>query len=82
MDAASFIGNASVPLGLICLGSALARLNVPRGNEWGKLPIGAIGGLAVCKMILMPVIGVLICRGLVGVGVIDKEDKVLQFVCM
>jgi hypothetical protein len=81
IDAASFIGAASVPLGLICLGSALARLKVPRG-QWGQLPLGAIGGLAVGKLLITPVLGVLICQGLTNVGVIDKNDKVLRYVCM
>lgn len=81
IDTASFIGATSVPLGLVCLGSALARLKVPRG-QWGQLPIGAIGGLAVGKILIMPVLGVLICQGLTNVGVIDKDDKVLRFVCM
>lgn len=81
IDAASFIGAASVPMGLVCLGSALARLSIPRG-AWGSLPSGAILGLAIGKMIVSPVLGVLICKGLVNVNVISKEDKVLQFVCM
>ncbi|KAJ7606659.1 auxin efflux carrier [Roridomyces roridus] len=82
IDAASFIGAASVPMGLICLGSALARLPIPRGGAWRTLPSGAILGLAVCKMLISPVLGVLICHGLTSVGVISKEDKVLQFVCI
>jgi hypothetical protein len=81
IDATSFIGAASVPMGLICLGSALARLKVPRG-QWGQLPLGAIGALAVGKMLIIPVLGLLICEGLTNVGVIDKNDKVLRFVCM
>ncbi|KZP31912.1 hypothetical protein FIBSPDRAFT_916594 [Athelia psychrophila] len=81
LDTTTFIGAASVPLGLVSLGSALARLKVPRG-QWGQLPIGAICGLAVGKVLIMPVLGVLICEGLTRVGVIDKEDKVLQFVCI
>lgn len=80
-DAATFIGAASVPLGLMCLGSALARLKVPR-NEWGSLPIGAITSLAVAKILITPVLGVLICQGLTMAGVIDPDDKVLRFVCM
>lgn len=51
MDTATFVGAASVPLGLICLGSALARMSVPR-NQWRNLPIGAIISLAFAKMIL------------------------------
>ena len=82
-DTTTFIGAASVPLGLICLGSALARLNVPRDKEgWRLLPIGAITGIAVGKMIIMPVLGVLLVQGLVKGGVIPRKDKVLQFVCM
>ncbi|KAJ6531422.1 auxin efflux carrier transmembrane protein [Mycena vulgaris] len=81
IDAASFIGAASVPMGLVCLGSALARLNIPRG-AWGALPSGAILGLAIGKMLISPVLGVLICKGLVNVNVISRDDKVLQFVCI
>ncbi|KAF9073096.1 auxin efflux carrier [Rhodocollybia butyracea] len=81
LDFASFMGAASVPLGLICLGSALARLNFPR-REWSNLPIGAIFTLAVLKTVVTPVIGVLMTIGLTRVGMISKEDKVLQFVCM
>ncbi|PFH47690.1 hypothetical protein AMATHDRAFT_67133 [Amanita thiersii Skay4041] len=81
LDTASFIGAASVPLGLICLGSALARLNLPR-NQWRTLPLGAIATLALGKLVIMPVLGVLICQGLVKVGVIAAEDKVLRFVCI
>ncbi|KAF7983571.1 hypothetical protein HWV62_21168 [Athelia sp. TMB] len=81
LDTTTFIGAASVPLGLISLGSALARLKVPSG-QWGQLPLGAIGGLAVGKVLITPVLGVLICEGLTNVGVIDRDDKVLRFVCM
>ncbi|KIM40479.1 hypothetical protein M413DRAFT_445931 [Hebeloma cylindrosporum] len=82
LDATSFVGAASVPLGLICLGSSLARLNMPRKGEWKTLPLGAITCIAIGKMILMPVLGVLICQGLTNVGLISKDDKVLRFVCI
>lgn len=82
LDATTFMGAASVPLGLVCLGSALARLNLPKRGEWLSLPLGAIGSLAVVKMLIMPVLGVLICQGLTNVGIISKNDKVLRFVCM
>lgn len=81
IDFADFIGAASVPLGLICLGSALARLNVPR-SQWSSMPVGAILSLAVVRMVVMPVLGVLICKGLIHVDFISKDDKVLQFVCI
>ncbi|KAF8808185.1 hypothetical protein BYT27DRAFT_7190314 [Phlegmacium glaucopus] len=82
LDATTFMGAASVPLGLICLGSALARLNLPKKGEWRTLPLGAIGSLAVGKVLVMPVLGVLICEGLTNVGIISRDDTVLRFVCM
>ncbi|KAH8105071.1 auxin efflux carrier [Phellopilus nigrolimitatus] len=82
LDCATFVGAASVPLGLICLGAAVARVNLPRRGEWGMLPLGAIIWFAITKMLLLPVLGVLICQGLVQVGFIDADDKVLRFVCM
>jgi predicted permease len=81
LDTATFIGAASVPLGLVCLGSALARLEVPRGR-WNHLPVGAILSMAVGRMLLMPVLGVLVAKGLTNAGLISREDKVLQFICM
>lgn len=82
LDATTFMGAASVPLGLICLGSALARMNIPKKGEWQTLPLGAIGSLAVVRMLVMPVLGVLICQGLTNIGIISRDDKVLRFVCM
>ncbi|KAF6752090.1 auxin efflux carrier transmembrane protein [Ephemerocybe angulata] len=51
-------------------------------NQWKSLPLGAISSLAIGKLVLMPVFGVLIVQGLVRCGLIPKEDKVLQFVCI
>jgi hypothetical protein len=82
LDATNFMGAASVPLGLICLGSALARLNLPKKGEWLTMPLGAIGSLGVVRMLVMPVLGVLICQGFTNIGIISKDDKVLRFVCM
>ncbi|KAF7796059.1 hypothetical protein EIP86_007230 [Pleurotus ostreatoroseus] len=76
MDTASFVGAGSVPLGLICLGSALARLNVPLSAWKTRMPIGSIMSLAVLKIVVLPILGVLICQGLTHVGVIDVNDKV------
>lgn len=81
MDTAALLGAANAPIGLIILGSALARMSVPRGG-WTLLPLGAIGALAVGKQVIMPVFGVLICEGFTRIGFIDAEDKVLRFVCM
>ncbi|KIK97919.1 hypothetical protein PAXRUDRAFT_135342 [Paxillus rubicundulus Ve08.2h10] len=80
MDTASFIGAASVPMGLITLGSALARLHVP-WTQLRSLPIGAIASLAAGRLIVTPIFGILICQGLTQVGLLDAGNKVLRFVC-
>jgi hypothetical protein len=83
LDTASFVGAGSVPLGLVCLGGALARLQVPRGAAaWARTPAGAIVALAIAKELVLPVLGVLIVEGLTKAGVISAEDRVLRFVCM
>ena len=78
-DTATFIGEACVPLGLICLGSALTSLNLRSGEPFPKC---AIASLALGKMVVIPIIGVAITRGFVHVGFMNRDDKVLQFVCM
>ncbi|KAH7104228.1 auxin efflux carrier [Auriculariales sp. MPI-PUGE-AT-0066] len=79
MDTTVFLGNGAVPLGLMCLGTALAQLKVPR-SEWRRLPHGAIFSLALGKLFVMPIFGVLIVEGFVKIGFIDVNDKVLRFV--
>lgn len=81
LNTTTFIGGASVPLGLMTLGSALARLEVP-GRRLRSLPLGAVGALAIGRMVLMPILGVLITQGLTQVGLLDANDNVLRFVCM
>ncbi|KAK7463053.1 Protein M3 [Stygiomarasmius scandens] len=81
LDFTTFMGAASVPMGLVGLGSALARIHVPR-DQWKNLPLGAIFSLAILKLAVSPVLGVLITHGLVSAGIIDREDKVIQFMTM
>ncbi|KAJ3536235.1 hypothetical protein NM688_g6866 [Phlebia brevispora] len=82
MDAATFVGAASVPTGLVCLGSAIARMQVPTDREsLKKTPVGAILALAITKIAILPIFGVLICDALTNAGVINKTDPVLRFVC-
>ena len=79
LDTASFVGAASVPIGLICLGSALACLRLRSGETF---PQGAITALALARMVVTPLLGVGITRWFVHAGFVDRDDKVLQFVCM
>ncbi|KAH8983270.1 auxin efflux carrier, partial [Lactarius hatsudake] len=81
LDFTTFVGAASVPVGLVCLGSALTRLRV--GSDAGDaFPRGAIAALALVRMILMPILGVAVTRFFTRAGFVDREDKVLQFVCI
>lgn len=80
LEIATFLGNASVPLGLICIGAALARLRIPKRVK--DLPLGAISALAFGRLILQPVLAVFIIQWLVRVGVVNQEDKVLRFVVL
>ncbi len=81
LDTTTFVGAASVPIGLVCLGSALARLRV--GSDAGKaFPRGAIAALALVRMIITPILGVAVTRFFARAGFVDREDKVLLFVCM
>ncbi|PVF96268.1 auxin efflux carrier [Serendipita vermifera] len=80
MDTANFLGAASIPLGLICLGTALATMKIPK--TLSSLPVGAITAMAIGKLVIQPIIGVLIVNAFVRIGFIDENDKVLRFVTM
>ena len=79
LDTASFVGASCVPIGLICLGSALSCLRVRSGEPF---PRGAIASLALAKMVVTPLIGIGITRWFAHAGFVNRDDKVLQFVCM
>ncbi|GAA5891216.1 hypothetical protein JCM8208_002545 [Rhodotorula glutinis] len=79
LDTAAFIGNASVPLGLLVLGSTLGRMRIPRPIS--KLPLYSIFALALCKVVLLPVIGYVFVQALVNhTSLVSKDNLVLQFV--
>ena len=80
LDTTTFLGSASVPLGLICLGAALANLRIPRGIR--ELPLGAISALTIGRLVVQPVIAVATVEGLVRAGLIDESNKVLRFAMM
>lgn len=79
LDTATFLGNASVPLGLLVLGSALARMRVPK--PFSRLPLGSIVALAICKLVLLPIFGFFFVDALVKhTSLVDEENRVLRFV--
>ena len=80
LDTTTFLGSASVPLALICLGASLAKLRVPKGIR--ELPLGAISALTIGRLVLQPIIAVVTVEGLVSVGLIDESNKVLRFAMM
>jgi predicted permease len=80
LDTATFLGSASVPLALMCLGAALAKLKLPKGIR--ELPLGAILALTIGRLVLQPIIAVVTVDGLVKVGLIDEANKVLRFTMM
>ena len=76
LDTATFIGAASVPLGLVCVGSALARLRLD------TFPRGAIVSMTLVRLVITPIFGIAVTRLFTHIGFVDREDKVLQFICM
>ncbi|KAM0790694.1 hypothetical protein ACM66B_004552 [Microbotryomycetes sp. NB124-2] len=79
LDTASFVGAASVPLGLMVLGSALERMRLPR--PLSKLPFSSITALAVAKLVVLPVVGYLFVQALtLHTSLVDADNKVLRFV--
>ncbi|ODV79757.1 auxin efflux carrier [Suhomyces tanzawaensis NRRL Y-17324] len=76
MDLASYVGAASVPLGLILLGATISRLQVksmPPGF-WKTAVM-----ITCCRLILLPMIGVGITTGLHKAGWYGS-DPILRFV--
>ncbi|BGP16257.1 hypothetical protein JCM10213_007700 [Rhodosporidiobolus nylandii] len=77
-DTASFVGGASVPLGLTVLGASMAQLKIPK--PIGRLPIKSIVAMAVIRMVLTPVVGFFFVKRLVESGMVGEGQHVLRFV--
>ncbi|GAA5901113.1 uncharacterized protein JCM6883_004759 [Sporobolomyces salmoneus] len=77
-DACSFIGAASVPLGLIVLGASIATIQIPRPIT--RLPIASMLAMALVKLAVLPIFGFFFVKALVKSGIVDSENKVLIFV--
>ncbi|KAJ3071511.1 Protein M3 [Podochytrium sp. JEL0797] len=73
----AFLAAAAVPLGLINLGAALGRLDIK-----SLISFKVISGICICRLVLMPVLGIVAVELLVEYGVIDRSDKILRFVLM
>lgn len=76
MDIASYIGAASVPLGLLLLGATISRLQVK------KMPKGfwkTAVAVTMSRLIILPIIGVGITTGFYKGGWYG-EDKLIRFV--
>lgn len=54
LDTATFLESASVPLALVCLGAALAKLKISKGIR--GYPLGAISTLSIGRLALQPTI--------------------------
>lgn len=77
MNFASFIGAASVPLGLSMLGATIARLdirNLPKGF-WKSMVL-----MTLLKLVVLPIIAVAWTNKMRDMNWIDKDDKMAVFV--
>ena len=57
IDTCIFVGACTIPLGLIILGVSMANMKIPR--PFSRLPLSSIILLAIAKLIISPVLGVL-----------------------
>jgi len=76
-NTATFVGGASVPLGLTVLGSSIAKMEIPRPVS--RLPLASIGAMALVKVILLPIVGFFFVEALVHRGMVQADNAVLRF---
>ncbi|GAA5996605.1 uncharacterized protein JCM10292_003082 [Rhodotorula paludigena] len=77
-DAASFVGAASIPTGLIILGASIGKISLPK--PLSRLPISGILAMAFTRLVILPIVGFFFVRQLVKSGMIDGDNHVLRFV--
>ncbi|KAH9448642.1 hypothetical protein MJO28_015100 [Puccinia striiformis f. sp. tritici] len=83
LDSTDYLGAAAIPLGLLVTGASFANMSIPR-NSWHRLPLRAILGLTIIKLVCLPIIGI------IAVSLIDRytilfvghEGKVLKLICL
>ncbi|GAA5920339.1 hypothetical protein JCM1841_005570 [Sporobolomyces salmonicolor] len=79
LDTSTFVGAASVPLGLFVLGSALSRMRIPRPIS--RLPLPSIFALALAKLVLLPIVGFVLVERLANhTSLVRADNHVLRFV--
>ena len=76
IDIASYVGAASVPLGLLILGATIARLKVNSivPGFWKTAVM-----ITACRLIIMPIFGVGLTTGLYKAGWYG-DDRLIRFV--
>lgn len=78
IDTTSYVGNASVPFGLLLLGATISRLEVktmPKG--FWKTAIG----ITLIRLVILPIFGVGVVAGINKAGWYDG-DSLLRFICV
>lgn len=76
-NTATFVGAASVPLGLTVLGASIAKMEIPRPIS--RLPLASIGAMVLVKVVLLPIIGFFFVEALVHRGMVSADNAVLRF---
>lgn len=76
LDLASYVGAASVPLGLLLLGATIARLQVNQmvPGFWKTAIM-----ITICRLVILPIFGVGLTTGLQNAGWFG-EDKLVRFI--
>jgi predicted permease len=64
----------------VLLGASFARLRVPRPLR--RLPLRAMFAVALAKLVLLPVLGVLVVQAMVRGGMIDRDAYAERFVAV
>jgi hypothetical protein len=83
LDSTEYLGAAAIPLGLLVTGASFANMSIPR-RSWFRLPLRAIFGLTLIKLVCLPALGI------VAVSFIDRythffageEGRVLKLICL
>ncbi|WAQ91898.1 hypothetical protein PtA15_15A291 [Puccinia triticina] len=83
LDSTEYLGAAAIPLGLLVTGASFANMSIPR-RSWHRLPLRAILGLMIIKLVFLPALGV------VAVSLIDRstgffdgeEGRILKLICL